>query len=60
MLQLPIYNIINTAVPTKTRSWTENFLYKKADAVNVPNTDENTANQALICDAYSTALSIDV
>ena len=49
-----------TEVPTKTRSCTENFLYKKAEAVKVPKTEANTANQALICVAYRTALSIVV
>jgi len=41
-----------------TRSWTENFRYKNAEAVNVPSTDEKTANQAFIWVAYKTALSL--
>ena len=44
-------------MPAKTKSKTENFLYKKAEAVKVPKTEEKTANQALIWEAYKIALS---
>lgn len=47
-------------MPAKTKSNTENFLYKKADAVKVPKTDDKTASQALIWEAYNTALSVTV
>lgn len=46
-----------TADPLKTKSWTENFLYIKAEAVKVPSKDDIMASQALIWPAYKTALS---
>lgn len=44
----------------KTRSNKENFLYKKDEAVKVPRTEEKTASQALMCEAYKTGLSVVV
>lgn len=47
----PILYRYFTAVPVKTKSWTENLRRNIASAVNVPRTLANTASQALIFDA---------